>query len=556
MLSIGANKIVILLAVLSAFVSSQVFLPATPPVSGSTTNELHSDFNGDGYDDLAIGAPGENIGPGDKSGAGTVHILYGSSPTGLQTSSPADQFLNQDIGTLKDAGENHDRYGSALATGDFNNDGFFDLAVGVPFEDISTTVDAGAVHVLYGSSSGFQVFTTSDQFWYQNSPNIEDSVEPGDQFGTSLVAGDFDGDGYHDLAIGAPFEDIGTTSDAGSVHILYGSSSGLQATSPADQLWHQNSVGVDDSVEEDHFGASLATGDFNKDGFADLAIGAPFENIGTVVNQPGAVNVLYGSASGLQISSPADQFWHQNKPGVEDSVEGGDGFGSAVAAGDFNNDGFDDLAVGVPLEVVNDFGSSQGAVNILYGALSGLQTSSPGDQFWHQDSLNVEDAPEGDSETFGSSLAAGDYNGDGYSDLAIGVPGESVGTVLYAGAVEILYGSSSGLRPTQAGDGSGRTDQFWHQNSQGVEEFAQGTDRFAWSIASADFNGDGKDDLAIGVPLENVGTESDGGAINVLYGSTSGLQTSSPLDQLWHQNSPGIQDSPENGDVFGVTLSR
>ena len=534
-------------------------LTATAELSEGSS-EVRSDFNGDGYDDLAIGAPGENIGPGDKSGAGTVHVLYGSPTSGLQTSSPADQFLNQDIGTLKDAGENHDRYGSALAAGDFNNDGFFDLAIGVPFEDISTTVDAGAVHVLYGSSSGFQVFTTSDQFWYQNSPGVEDSVEGGEQFGSSLVSGDFNGDNYHDLAIGAPIEGIGTNAGAGAVHILYGAPSGLQATSPPDQFWHQNSPGVDDSVEADHFGAALSSGDFNNDGFEDLAVGVPFEDIGTVTNEPGAVNVLYGSSSGLQTSSPADQFWHQDKSGVQDNVESGDGFGSAVAAGDFNNDGFDDLAVGVPLEQVNDIGSSQGAVNVLYGSSAGLRASPASDgtgradQFWHQDSPSVEDAPEGDSETFGTSLSAGDFNGDGHADLAIGVSGESIGTTLYAGAVEVLYGSSAGLRATQAGDGTGRNDQFWHQNTPGVEDFAQGTDRFGASLASADFNGDGKDDLAVGVPLENIGTESDGGAVNVIYGSSSGLQTTTPADQLWHQNTPGIQDSPESDDNFGAAL--
>jgi hypothetical protein len=76
------------------------------------------------------------------------------------------------------------------------------------------------------------------------------------------------------------------------------------------------------------------------------------------------------------------------------------------------------------------------------------------------------------------------------------------------------------------------------------------------SLASGDFNSDGKDELAVGVPLENIGTESDGGAVNVLYGSSSGLQTSSPSDQFWHQNSPGIQDSPEDGDIFGAALSK
>ncbi|MGH2556769.1 MAG: FG-GAP repeat protein, partial [Actinomycetota bacterium] len=124
--------------------------------------------------------------------------------------------------------------------------------------------------------------------------------------------------------------------------------------------------------------------DFNGDGFADLAVGVPQEGIndarGNIMS--GAVNVLYGSAGGLQADSPDDQVWHQNSPGVQDVAEGLELFGSALAAGDYNADGFGDLAVGVPWESFPGGVDLAGAVNVLYGSAGGLQADSPDDQFW------------------------------------------------------------------------------------------------------------------------------------------------------------------------------
>src|SRR5207249_835937 len=117
------------------------------------------------------------------------------------------------------------------------------------------------------------------------------------------------------------------------VAVLYGSGSGL--TAKGDDLWTQGSRGIRGAAEAgDHFGAALAVGDFNHDGYADLAIGVPGENVGKAANA-GAVAVLYGSGSGL--TAKGDDLWTQGSGGIRGAAEAGDGFGSALAAGDFNH---------------------------------------------------------------------------------------------------------------------------------------------------------------------------------------------------------------------------
>lgn len=360
------------------------------------------DFNGDGCGDLAVGVPGEDV--GSVNDAGAVQIIYGA-PAGLAAA--GNQLWDQDSAGLLGMVEVGDSFGSALAAGDFDADGYADLAVGVPWEDVGSPaiVDAGAVQILYGSSAGLRA--VDNQLWQQDSTGLADSAEANDHFGQDLAAGDFNGDGHADLAVGISLEDVGSPAvvDAGAVQVLYGGNSGLSAS--GSQFWHQNITGMVGTIEtSDLFGSALAAGDFDGDNHVDLAIGVVGEDVGSpAIPQAGAVQIIYGGSTGLHAAG--NQLWSQDSSGIVDSAEDNDYFGSALAAGDFDGDGYLDLAVGIPLE---DVGSpavmDAGAVQVIYGGSAGL--SAAGNQYWHQGVSGIEGSPEA-SDHFGAALAAVPY---------------------------------------------------------------------------------------------------------------------------------------------------
>jgi hypothetical protein len=486
------------------------------------------DFNGDGFGDLAVGVPVESIGAVGEAGA--VQIFYGDG-AGLST---GDQVFHQDSAGMNETAEGGDSFGRALATGDFNGDGLCDLGVGVPLEDIGVA-GAGEVQVLYGGPGGLS--TAGDQVFHQDSAGMNDTAEPGDQFGASLAAGDFDGDGRDDLAVGVPFEDIGIVNAAGAVHILYGGAAGV--SSAGDQVFHQDSTGMDsDAGDIENFGRDLASGDFDNDGRDDLAVGVPQQSLGSTL-RAGAVHIIYGGPGGL--SSTGNAIFHQDSPDINDTAEGEDHFGRSLAAGDFDADGRDDLAVGVAESVGSV--SSAGAVQILYGSPTGI--SAAGDQVFHQDSANMNDTAETEDQ-FGAAVGAGDFNGDNRSDLAVGIPNEGIGLVTGAGAAQVLYGGAGGL--------SAAGDQVFHQDSADMNDTAEMDDRFGSAVSATDLDADGNDDLSIGVPTENVGVIADAGAVQIVFGSSDGLTAAGDL--VVHQDSPGVNDTAELSDGFGTALPR
>jgi hypothetical protein len=481
------------------------------------------DFDGDGYADLAIGVEWEDL--GGATNAGVVNVLYG---TFYSIKSTGDQLFDQDY-LATDASESGDLFGQVLAVGDFDGDGVFDLAVGVPGEDVGSESDAGAVHVVYGIG-GNGLSTSGNQFWHQDSAGIGGGAEGDDRFGAALAVGDFDGDGFDDLAVGVPQEDLGSGgTSAGAVNVIYGSESGLSAV--GDQVWYEGYNDLGGAPEAgDWFGQALSTGDFDNDGYDDLAISIPGEDLGDAVSA-GRVVVLYGTSAGL--SGTDSQAWVQGLFGVPDSYEDYDYFGESLVAGDFDGDGYDDLGIGVPSE--DTIERDTGMVVVLYGSSGGL---TAGDA----ESWTVSVNP-GRDDGYGWSLCSGDFDGDGFDDMAVGIPWRDYYGTGNVGAVAILSGTVDGLDPTKG----------WNQGSIGAVDSPETGDHFGMSLASGDFNGDGYDDLAVGVPDEDVEDVVDAGAVHLFRGSSTGL--TSYQNKLWHQDVDGVEDSAETADHFGGAVA-
>lgn len=305
-----------------------------------------------------------------------------------------------------------------------------------------------------------------------------------------------------------------------------------------------------DPVEPgDFFANALATGDFDGDGVVDLAIGVAGEDR-TVVSLQGIFSYQDAGLVHVQFGAPVvglepgqGQVLRQHgKATPTAALASGNEFGAALASGDFDGDGYDDLAIGIPGQTISNR-ISAGAVQVMPGGPAGLIEKSS--KIFSQDTLGVPDVSEA-GDRFGSVLATGDVNGDGYDDLVVGVPDEdreNVKGAQDAGVLIVLYGSSAGL----TADGASL-----HVQGFGLADAPEGNDRFGASLALADFDLDGMDDVAVGVPGERIVNSCDG-AVHVLRGNAQGLVDTG--SQFWHQDVAGIEGVCESGDQFGHALA-
>lgn len=396
---------------------------------------------------------------------------------------------------------------------DFDHDGFGDLAVGVPGEDVGTAVDAGAVQVLYGSAGGL---VSDGRTLTQGAGGVPGASEGSDRFGAAMTALRLNADVYDDLVVGVPGEDLGTAADAGAVVLLFGSATGLGGG----RLITQGNP-----EPGDRFGFSLATGELTAPD--QLVVGAPGEDVGAAPDA-GAVSLIASPGS-----EPSEQLLYQGAAGMVGTPERSDAFGSALAAGDFNDsDGQDSLAVGVPGEDVGTVPDA-GVVDVRY---------APG--FGQPVGLRqlIQDRPEA-GDLFGAALQTGSFDpADGHTDLAVGAPGETVGGSSGAGAVSIVLADASGF----AAAGS----QLFHQGVGGVLGVAEAGDRFGTALSGGGFGGDGAG-LAVGAPGEDIGGAADAGVVDVLGNSGSGLGGGARR-QLTQADAAG---AVEPGDRFGEALS-
>jgi hypothetical protein len=483
-----------------------VVTPAMTPVGVDTASAavagavMPCDFDGDGYADLAVGVPGEGL--RGRGGAGAVQVLYGSA-SGVTAH---DQLWHQGRRGVKGAVEKNDHFGSTVACGDFDGDGYADLAIGIPDEGIGRKKRAGAVQVLYGGPTGL---TARDQVWHQGKPGVPGANEPVDCFGSSLAAGDFNGDGRADLAIGVPYEDVGDLGVAGAVVVLWGSTSGLKSSGAVKLEQGRKGMPSQPSFGE-YFGNDLAAGDVNGDGRDDLGISVQLEaDTAKDREQRGtAVHIVLGSANGLSVRG--SQYFGLAALGLEARREIGD-----LRMVDVNGDSRDDLVLSS-----GHIQAKDGVVAVLHGSRDGVHpahlaaASVPGrDAIWPVPFTWADDQA--------GSMAVGDFTGDDGVDLAVDVEG----------SLAIIIGTSAGL---------GTTVTQWaipgrYQN-----------------LASYPLSGGTRGWLIVGEPSVAVGATQNAGRVIVARGGADGALAE---QRELSQDSPGIKGASEVGDMFGMGIA-
>ena len=495
------------------------------------------DVNGDGFDDIIIGA--RDADP-NGSNSGASYVVFGKASGFTANIDLAD--LDGTTGfKLSGVGQDQRSGISVASAGDVNGDGYDDMIVGA-YRASGTGTDTGAAYVVFGKASGFAANIDLSSLNGTTGFRLS-GVNTLDYAGFSVAsAGDVNGDGFDDLIVGAKGADP-NGSQSGASYVVFGKASGFTANIDLSSLDGSTGFKLSGAVSDDNAGSSVASaGDVNGDGYDDLIVGASRADENG--QNSGASYVVFGKASGFAANIDLSTLNGSNGLKLGGAAAQDQSGLSVASAGDINGDGYDDLVVGAQAADAN--GSFSGASYVVFGKASGFAATLNLSTLDGTTGFRVSGAAAFDFS--GNSVAsAGDINGDGYDDLIVGASSADPSGVTNAGATYIIFGKASGFAADINPSSLNGTDGF---ELMGVAAL----DRSGFSVASAgDVNGDGYDDLVVGAPQADPNGSNSGTSYVVFggaFGATVTTTGTSAAEMLIGGNGDDVLTGGGGADVF------
>ena len=486
----------------------------------STGQDISSgDINGDGLDDLIIGAPYRN------SETGAVYVVFGSS--GNVGASLDISALNGTNGFVLNGISNLDRSGYAVASGDVNGDGIDDVIIGA-YDGDPNGSNSGETYVVFGKTTAFSSSIEISDVIDGTNGFIMNGIASGNESGFSVSSGDINNDGKDDVIIGAPKAAGGL----GETYVVFGFDDTSTSTIELSALNGTTGFKLTGNGVNDYSGRALSSGDINGDSIDDIIIGAPY---GGGANTAGQTYVVFGKttafSSDIELSSLNGTTGFTLR-----GITEGDFTGRAVSAGDINGDTIGDVIIGARN---GDPGGTNaaGETFVVFGKTTAFSSS-----------IEISDVIDGTNgfvmngiggaDLSGQFLSSGDINGDGTDDVIIGAyAADPNGTS--SGETYVVFGfNNTSISTIELSSLDGSTG--FALNGLGTQ------DRSGTGLASGDINGDGFDEVLVGSPNNNDNGTYAHGVVHVLFNNVN--------QEITGNEGFRTLSAPSSGTVFNELL--